>query len=59
MGVFLELEGEAGWIDQTAARLGLEASEYCTLSYAALYREYLLSHPSAPPNMVFDPGDMS
>jgi adenylate cyclase, class 2 len=55
IGVFLELEGEAGWIDQTAARLGLEPSEYCTHSYAALYREYLRLHPGAPSDMVFNP----
>ena len=53
IGVFLELEGEAGWIDRTAARLGFGPSEYCTVSYAALYREYLLSHPEAPSDMVF------
>ena len=56
IGVFLELEGEAAWIDQTASRLGLQPSEYCTSSYAALYREYLLSHPGAPSDMVFMPG---
>ncbi len=53
IGVFLELEGPAGWIDQTAARLGFSPSEYCTASYAALYREYLHSHQAAPPDMVF------
>jgi len=59
IGVFLELEGEAGWIDRTAARLGFQPSEYCTLSYAALYREYLRSHTGAPSDMVFDPRDLS
>lgn len=55
IGIFLELEGDSGWIDRTAARLGFDPSEYCTLSYAALYREYLHSHPSAPFDMVFNP----
>jgi adenylate cyclase class 2 len=59
IGVFLELEGDTEWIDRTAARLGLEPSEYCTLSYAALYREYLLSHPAAPSHMLFNPSDAS
>ena len=53
IGVFLELEGEASWIDRTAARLGFSAAEYCTVSYASLYREYLLSHEGSPPDMVF------
>jgi adenylate cyclase class 2 len=54
IGVFLELEGEAAWIDRTAARLGFSAAEYCTVSYASLYREYLLSHEGSPPDMVFN-----
>lgn len=53
IGVYLELEGEAGWIDRTAARLGFQPTEYCTVSYAALYRDYLVSHAEAPPDMVF------
>jgi len=57
MGVFLELEGPADWIESTAMRLGRSPSEYCTASYAALYREYRRLHESAPANMVFDTGD--
>lgn len=57
IGVFLELEGEAAWIDRTAARLGFQPAEYCTVSYAALYREYLRSHQGAPQDMVFATGD--
>jgi adenylate cyclase class 2 len=53
IGVFLELEGPADWIDSTAARLGFSSSQYSTASYAALYREYLRSHDGAPENMVF------
>ena len=56
IGVFLELEGEAGWIDRAAARLGFSTAEYCTSSYGALYQEYLLSHEGAPANMVFNTG---
>jgi adenylate cyclase, class 2 len=59
IGVFLELEGTADWIDRTAARLGFPASEYCTQSYAALYREYVRLHPLAPSNMVFNTGPRS
>lgn len=57
IGVFLELEGPANWIDSTALRLGFSPSEYCTLSYAALYRDYLRSHGGAPVNMVFNPSN--
>jgi adenylate cyclase, class 2 len=57
IGVFLELEGPANWIDSTALRLGFSSSEYCTLSYAALYRDYLHSHDGAPLNMVFNPSN--
>jgi adenylate cyclase class 2 len=58
IGVFLELEGPADWIDSTALRLGLSPSEYCTSSYAALYRDFRSSHEDAPVNMVFDPSDV-
>jgi len=57
IGVFFELEGEASWIDRTAARLGFSANEYCTASYASLYREYLLLHEEAPADMVFNSSD--
>jgi adenylate cyclase class 2 len=53
IGVYLELEGPAYWIDETAARLGFSESQYSTASYAALYREYLRLHEGAPVNMVF------
>lgn len=53
IGVFLELEGPAQWIDRTAARLGLSEAEYLTHSYAALYQEYRRSKPHAPPDMIF------
>jgi adenylate cyclase class 2 len=54
IGVFLELEGPADWIDSTALRLGFTSSDYSTASYAALYREYLSAHEGAPTNMVFN-----
>jgi adenylate cyclase class 2 len=54
IGVYLELEGIAAWIDPTAERLGFSPGDYLTTSYGALYREYLQSHPDAPANMVFD-----
>lgn len=58
IGLFLELEGPADWIDRTAARLGFASSQYSTASYAALYREYLRSHEGAPAEMVFNPRNL-
>jgi adenylate cyclase class 2 len=53
MGVFMELEGPGYWIDQTAASLGFLPADYLTSSYAALYHEYRLSHPTVPKDMRF------
>jgi adenylate cyclase class 2 len=54
IGVYLELEGPAEWIDATAERIGFSASEYLTASYAALYGEYRRSNPNAPADMIFE-----
>lgn len=53
IGVFLELEGPAYWIDATAQRLGFPQAAYLTASYARLYREYQNKNPGAPENMIF------
>jgi adenylate cyclase class 2 len=39
IGVFLELEGTAPWIDRTARHLGFRETDYITASYARLYLE--------------------
>lgn len=53
MGIFLELEGPAEWLDATAARLGLRREEYLTQSYSKIYQEYRQAHPGVSPNMIF------
>jgi len=54
IGEFLELEGEADWIDTTAVSLGFGPSDYITGSYASLYREYRVRNPGTIPDaMVF------
>ena len=53
MGVFLELEGPTGWIDPTAAGLGFVLSDYVTLSYAALWRQYSAGNQDMPEDMLF------
>jgi len=52
IGVFLELEGPAYWIDRAAELLGFTPQDYVTASYAALYRDFLMYH-GGPPDMVF------
>lgn len=40
IGDLAELEGPPEWIDRTAARLGIQVSEYITLSYAQMFYEW-------------------
>jgi adenylate cyclase class 2 len=37
VGTFMELEGDAAWIDRTAGELGFRESDYILASYATLY----------------------
>ena len=55
IGIYLEIEGPESWIDSTAASLGLPKTQFSTVSYAALYREFREQHPEAPHDMTFDP----
>jgi adenylate cyclase, class 2 len=55
IGVFLELEGPAYWIDSTAQRLGFAPPDYVIASYASLYRDFLKSH-QGPPDMLLGKG---
>jgi adenylate cyclase class 2 len=53
IGNFAELEGEPGWIDGVAARLGVEPSEYLTLSYGRLFDVWRAEHQSSAENLTF------
>jgi adenylate cyclase, class 2 len=53
IGCFLELEGEAEWIDKTANALGFSEKDYVTSSYTALYVCQCNARGIAPTNMVF------
>lgn len=55
VGVFVELEGSADWIDTTASRLGFEEADYITSSYGRLYLEWCVARNLPSGNMVFDP----
>jgi adenylate cyclase class 2 len=54
VGVYLELEGTAAWIDRTARKLNFAESDYITASYAALYLDWCRRHGIVPGNMVFE-----
>ena len=53
VGNFLEIEGSARGIDQTAKSLGFSTADYVTKSYAAVYLEFCQAHGIPPTNMVF------
>ncbi len=53
IGLFLELEGPAEWIDLAAERLGYTHADYVTLSYGALFREFRIANPEVSDDMVF------
>ena len=53
IGTFLELEGEATWIDATAERLGFVEADYITSSYGRLYAEWCASRDLTPADMVW------
>ncbi len=53
IGNYLEIEGGARWIDQTAKALGFSQSDYVTKSYGGLYLEYCQERGIPPANMVF------
>ncbi|HEU5020580.1 MAG TPA: class IV adenylate cyclase [Bryobacteraceae bacterium] len=53
MGVFLELEGPAAWIDRTAKELGFSRDDYITMSYARLWEKWREEHGIRAGDMVF------
>ncbi len=53
IGNYLELEGDADWIDRTARHLGFEESDFLPESYSALYRKYCDANGITPTNMIF------
>lgn len=53
IGIFLEIEGPARWIDSTARELGFSSDDYITASYGGLYLQYCAAHGIRPSNMVF------
>jgi adenylate cyclase class 2 len=53
IGNFAELEGDAGWIDRTAEKLGIRASDYITLSYGRLFDLWRQREQSSAQDLTF------
>jgi adenylate cyclase, class 2 len=53
IGVFMELEGPAGWIDRTAKTLGFSVAAYITDSYGKLYENWCEANQVQPKDMRF------
>ncbi len=53
VGVYMELEGAAPWIDSTAKKLGFPRSTWIKSSYWRLYREWCEAKGIAPGRMKF------
>ena len=53
VGVYLELEGPARWIDRTAKLLGYPRETWITASYATLYTDWCQARGIKPSNMTF------
>lgn len=56
IGPFLELEGEAEWIDRVAAELGFTVGDYLTQSYLSLYAEDCRQRGVTAADMLFSTG---
>jgi adenylate cyclase class 2 len=53
IGNYAELEGKADWIDRVAARLGVDHSEYLTLSYGRLFELWREQQHSSAQDLTF------
>ena len=54
IGDYAELEGSSAWIDRIAARLGIDHSQYITLSYGRLFETWQQQHPGAGDDLTFE-----
>jgi adenylate cyclase class 2 len=54
IGNYAELEGSPDWIDRAARRLGVDPSQYITLSYGRLFDLWREQHNSAAQDLTFD-----
>jgi adenylate cyclase class 2 len=54
IGNYAELEGPADWIDRAATLLGVDSSQYITLSYGRLFEIWREQHNCAAPDLTFE-----
>ena len=54
IGVFAELEGPPEWIDATGSRLGVDPSQFMTLSYGRLFEQWQRQTGRAAKNLTFE-----
>lgn len=53
IGNYAELEGSPEWIDRAAARLGVDHSQYVTLSYGRLFEAWRAENSSSANDLTF------
>jgi adenylate cyclase, class 2 len=54
IGNLAEIEGKPDWIDDVAAKLGVDSKQYITKSYAVLFDEWRVKTGSSAKNMTFE-----
>jgi adenylate cyclase class 2 len=54
IGVYAELEGPSDWIDDTGRKLGIDPSQFITLSYGRLFDQWRQQTKSPAQNLTFD-----
>lgn len=54
IGNFAELEGSPEWIDAVAERIGIDRSQYMTLSYGRLFEHWREEHHSTARDLTFE-----
>jgi adenylate cyclase, class 2 len=54
LGIYAELEGPGEWIDDTAQKLGIGASEFIKLSYGRIFEVWKEETGSTAMNLTFD-----
>jgi adenylate cyclase class 2 len=54
LGVYAELEGPSDWIDATAQKLGINESEFITLSYGRIFEIWRDAAGSTANNFTFE-----
>lgn len=54
IGIYAELEGPPAWIDATGPKLGVDPSQFLTLSYGRLFEQWRQETGSSAQNLTFD-----